>query len=214
MKGIFVPYFNYTLDHSLRIVLQTAHNVKKSDPVLSAAASTVLALAPANASGGLLIHHQVSLVLNGLHKLFLYDKDGFVDKNRFDRMMSTLVDQLDLNYIELYKSRVTQSIIPCLTQLAVCVGNDSLWKPLNHHVLAKSRHQDAQVRFSVLLTISDFYHRLGEAFLPLLHESTQTFAELLEDTNPEVERQCLVLIKQIETVLGEDGAVMSLLSKQ
>jgi len=211
LKGIFVPYFAYLIDHAFKVVLQPAHGIKKNDPILKS--NNAFPLSPSNALGGFLVHHQVSLVLNGLQKLFLYDKDGFVDKTRFDRMMPTLVDQLDSTQIEQYKSRVTQSIVPCLAQLAVCIGNDALWKPLNYNVLTKARHQDAQVRFSVLLTVGEFYHRMGEAFLPLLQESTQTLAELLEDSNPEVERQCLLVIKQIEGVLGEEGGVMSLLSK-
>lgn len=211
LKGIFVPYFSYIIDHAVRVVLQPAHAIKKGDPLLKSA--NAFSLSPSGALGGFLVHQHVSLVLNGLHKLFLYDRDGFMDKARFDRVMNPIVDQLDCCYIEHYKSRVTHSIVPCIAQLAVCVGNDALWKPLNHNVLAKARHSDAQVRFSVLLAIGEFYHRMGEAFLPLLHESAQTFAELLEDSNPEVERQCLALIKQIEAVLGEDGGVMALLSK-
>ena len=211
LKGIFVPYFSYIMEHAVRIVLQPAHSIKKGDPLLKSA--NVFTLSPSGALGGFLVHQQVSVVLNGLQKLFLYDRDGFMDKSRFDRVMNPIVDQLDCCYIEHYKSRVTHSIVPCLAQLAVCVGNEALWKPLNHNVLNKARHSDAQVRFSVLLVIGEFYHRSGEAFLPLLHESAQTFAELLEDSNPEVERQCLALIKQIEAVLGEDGGVMALLSK-
>lgn len=211
LKGIFVPYFSYILDHAIRVVLQPAHALKKSDPLLKT--SNAFPLSPLHASGGFLVHQQVSLVVNGLQKLFLYDRDGFVDKSKFDKLLSPLVDQLECSYIEQYKSRVTHSIVPCIAQLAVCVGNEALWKPLNHKVLDKARHPDAQVRFSVLLVIGEFYHRVGEAFLPLLHESAQTFAELLEDSNPEVEKQCLALIKQIETVLGEDGGVMALLSK-
>lgn len=211
LKGIFVPYFSYIMDHSVRVVLQPAHAIKKGDPILKSA--NAFTLSPSGALGGYLVHQQVSLVLNSLQKLFLYDRDGFMDKSRFDRVMNPIIDQLDCCYIEHYKSRVTHSIVPCIAQLAVCVGNEALWKPLNHNVLNKARHSDAQVRFSVLLTVGEFYHRLGESFLPLLHESAQTFAELLEDSNPEVERQCLALIKQIEGVLGEDGGVMALLSK-
>ena len=47
---------------------------------------------------------------------------------------------------ESYQERVEQQLVPCLSQLAVAAGRDSLWKPLNYQLLLKTRESSPQVR--------------------------------------------------------------------
>ena len=46
---------------------------------------------------------------------------------------------------ERYRERVESQLAPCLAHFAAAAGKDSLWKPLNHQLLLKSRHSDSQV---------------------------------------------------------------------
>lgn len=135
-------------------------------------------------------------------------------QDKFNRLLNPLVDQLertDIGTPEQYSDLVRQCIVPCLAQLAVAVNTDTLWKPLNYHVLLKTRHQSPEVREAAMLVIDEFYHRLGEEFLVLLPESVQFFSELMEDPSEDVQAQCTRTIKRIEDLLGEEGAVMNML---
>ncbi|KAG5463812.1 MAG: NUC211 domain-containing protein, partial [Olpidium bornovanus] len=77
-------------------------------------------------------------------------------------------------------ARLSEHIVPCLGQLAVTVGSDALWKPLNSQVLAQTRDDSPLVRTGALRVLSEFYARLGEEFLILLPETIPFLAELME----------------------------------
>lgn len=46
------------------------------------------------------------------------------------------------------EQRITDLVIPCLTQMAVSAADDTLWKQLNYQILLKTRHSSPQVSFS------------------------------------------------------------------
>lgn len=67
-------------------------------------------------------------ILSSLHKCFLHDRDGFITKERFEKLLRPLVDQLDhLDNGKQEEIRVLP-LISSLVQLAVCVNNDVNWK--------------------------------------------------------------------------------------
>ncbi len=68
----------------------------------------------------------VRYMLSSLYRCFLYDTEGFMNKDKFDVVLPALVKQLedvDSNYEE-YEDRMKHFLVPCIAQLAVCVGND------------------------------------------------------------------------------------------
>lgn len=98
-------------------------------------------------------------------------------------------------------------LAPCLAHFAAAAGKDSLWKPLNHQLLLKSRHTDSQVckqivscinfvvyclylkltvyfpmqvRYALLKVLQVIYAKLGEEFMVLLPETIPFLAELME----------------------------------
>ena len=79
-----------------------------------------------------------------------------------------------------FKERLTNHLVPCLSQFAVAAGNDAQWKPLNYQVLLKTRHKSAQVRFAALKVLEGIHARLGEDFMVLLPETIPFLAELME----------------------------------
>ncbi|KAM4693779.1 HEAT repeat-containing protein 1 [Discoglossus pictus] len=147
----------------------------------------------------------LEFILNCLHKIFLYDTQHFVSKERAEALMMPLVDQLEnlLGGDDKYHARVSGSLVPCIAQFSVAMADDSLWKPLNYQILLKMRHSSPKVRFAALLALVELVEKLRENYMVLLPESIPFLAELMEDECEEVEQQCQKTIKQLETILGE-----------
>uniref|UniRef100_A0A8B9Q7M2 HEAT repeat-containing protein 1 n=1 Tax=Apteryx owenii TaxID=8824 RepID=A0A8B9Q7M2_APTOW len=147
----------------------------------------------------------LQFTMDCLHKLFLFDTQNFLSKERAETLMMPLVDQLEnmLGGDEKFQERVTAHLIPCIAQFSVAMADDSLWKPLNYQILLKMRHTSSKVRFAALLALLEVAGKLKENYLVLLPESVPFLAELMEDECEEVERQCQKTIQQLEVILGE-----------
>ncbi|XP_043551503.1 HEAT repeat-containing protein 1 isoform X2 [Chiloscyllium plagiosum] len=147
----------------------------------------------------------LQFVCDCMHKIFLYDTQRFVSKERADTLMMPLVDQLEnmLGGEEAYKDRVTNHLVPCIAQFSVAIGDDSVWKPLNYQILLKTRHSSPKVRFSALIMLLELAGKLKENYMLLLPETIPFLAELLEDECEEVEHHCQKVIQQLEIILGE-----------
>uniref|UniRef100_H3BVV8 HEAT repeat-containing protein 1 n=1 Tax=Tetraodon nigroviridis TaxID=99883 RepID=H3BVV8_TETNG len=144
-------------------------------------------------------------VLDCLHKIFLYDTQRFLSKERADTLMNPLLDQLEntAGGPQTYQQRVTQHLVPCLGQFAVALADDTQWKTLNYQILLKSRHSDAKVRFSSLLMLMELTSKLKENYMVLLPETIPFLAELMEDECEEVEQQVQKVVQEMENILGE-----------
>ncbi|KAJ3202365.1 HEAT repeat-containing protein 1 [Dinochytrium kinnereticum] len=105
---------------------------------------------------------------------------------------------------EEYLDHAVQYIIPCIGHLAVAAGREVYWKPLNKYILNKSRNDDYQIRLVCVKVLHEFYSRLGEEFLVLLPETVPFLAELMEDTEEDVQKACQDLSAEIQKHLGED----------
>ncbi|NWX68648.1 HEAT1 protein, partial [Alca torda] len=147
----------------------------------------------------------LQFTIDCLHKLFLFDTQQFLSKERAETLMMPLVDQLEnmLGGDEKFQERVTAHLIPCIAQFSVAMADDSLWKPLNYQILLKMRHTSSKVRFAALLALVEVAEKLKENYLVLLPESIPFLAELMEDECEEVEQQCQKTIQQLEVILGE-----------
>ncbi|NXV59062.1 HEAT1 protein, partial [Molothrus ater] len=147
----------------------------------------------------------LQFTMDCLHKLFLFDTQKFLSKERAETLMQPLVDQLEnvLGGDEKFQERVTAHLIPCIAQFSVAMADDSLWKPLNYQILLKTRHSSPKVRFAALLALIEVAQKLKENYLVLLPESIPFLAELMEDECEEVEQQCQKTIQQLEVILGE-----------
>ncbi|XP_024894833.1 LOW QUALITY PROTEIN: HEAT repeat-containing protein 1 [Pteropus alecto] len=147
----------------------------------------------------------LQFILNCLYKIFLFDTQHFLSKERAEALMMPLVDQLEnrLGGEEKFQERVTGHLAPCIAQFSVAVADDSLWKPLNYQILLKTRDSSPKVRFAALITVLALAEKLKDNYIVLLPESIPFLAELMEDECEEVERQCQKTIQQLEAVLGE-----------
>ncbi|XP_017566073.1 HEAT repeat-containing protein 1 isoform X1 [Pygocentrus nattereri] len=144
-------------------------------------------------------------ILDCLRKIFLYDTQRFLSKERADALLGPLVDQVEnmLGGEQVYQTRITQHLVPCVAQFSVAMGDDSQWKVLNYQILLKTRHSSPKVRFSSLLMLLELAGKLKENYMVLLPETIPFLAELMEDECEEVEHQVQKVIREMETVLGE-----------
>ncbi|KAG6576396.1 uncharacterized protein IUM83_09042 [Phytophthora cinnamomi] len=225
LRGIFVPYYAHVLEF-LTTALRESRKVLMQKPPrsseesasdddddffaseeepptkkakLSASASTIDAKAEREVNTLLL-----STVVRALDGCFVHDTGGFMEKDRFDVVLTPLVDVLDvLHYDSSMREFVLETVAPCLANLAWAAKSDLLWKPLHYAVLMKSRGDNAAVRLAALVTVEKCYQVIGDEFLAMLPESIPFLAELMEDTNDEVEKTCHRVIKQIEDISGE-----------
>merc|ERR1712224_1143061 len=132
-------------------------------------------------------------ILRNPNRILSNDKDEEEEDTEFNFDTSKLIC-----------TEATKYCIYCLGQLAVTTHNQLLWKPLQNQVLMQTRHDNPRVRYSALLVIREFYHQLGEEFLPMLPESIPFIAELIEDNNEEVEELCQEIVAEVDDFLGDE----------
>lgn len=230
LKSIFVPYYGYLLDDAVAYLTGTKDvfgEKEESDDEESdedavqiikssakKATTSEKAVVKAVVPEKLRVEQKnefLSLILASLHKCFLYDAENFITPEKFDRLVPALVAQIENNTgsVKDYQARVTEHLIPAISQLAINVGDDKLWKTLNHQVLLTTRSSAAPVRFAGLKVVEAFYQRLGEEFLPLLPETVPFLAELMEDSAMEVEQLSQEVIALINKYLPEGESIAS-----
>ena len=120
-------------------------------------------------------------------------------------------------------------IVPVISQLAVAIGDCTIWKPLNYavrclaprlallgdrrstlrvrvfvlQVLFFTRDKRSRVRLAALRTLLEFSNAAGEEFLSLLPETLPYLSEVMEDDNGEVVALCHSVIRRLEDLSGE-----------
>ncbi|KFQ63827.1 HEAT repeat-containing protein 1 [Pelecanus crispus] len=142
----------------------------------------------------------LQFTIDCLHKLFLFDTQKFLSKERAETLMTPLVDQLEntLGGDEKFQERVTAHLIPCMGTSEGELEDSylSTFRPVYYIVLST-------VLFAALLALVAVAQKLKENYLILLPESIPFLAELMEDECEEVEQQCQKTIQQLEVILGE-----------
>ncbi|KAK5580523.1 hypothetical protein RB653_000543 [Dictyostelium firmibasis] len=249
LKTIFVPYFGYFLDDSIRQLQNIYSNIPFSQQPQqqqnintvndNTNTNTITLLNNNNTNNKRKKNQNITtittnsnnnnnnnnlnsidqdesilcFVISALEKCFIYDTDGFLDKQKFEQILPALVNQLEnqMGTVESYKQRVSRYIAPSITQLAVAINQDLLWKHLNHTVLMKTRSPYSIVRYSSMVVIQSLHKKMGEQLLILLPETIPFISELLEDSVPEVEQITQDVVKIIETHLGAEESISSYL---
>ncbi|RCI06452.1 HEAT repeat-containing protein 1 [Rhizopus stolonifer] len=181
LKSIFTPYYGYLIDD---VIMRLDRYKEEEQPI------DVL----------------WNYIMSALRKSFLYDNDNLWNATKFEKIMDPVVDQLLVTSKGInvdYLSRMNTYVVSCVGQMAVTVSNDTLWKPLNHKVLMKTREDDPEIRLAALKCIEEFYIRLGEEWLLFLAESISFLAELMEDDDIRVEKAVQQVNATIESHLGE-----------
>ncbi|KAJ3608034.1 hypothetical protein NHX12_025084 [Muraenolepis orangiensis] len=167
LKGLFVLFAGNLVKPFSDLLQQT--NVAKTDEALFDSEDGV-------EKSAMLLRY----VLDCMFKIFLYDTQHFLSKDRAEALMGPLVDQF-----------------------SVAMADDTKWKALNYQILLKTRHGSSKVRFSALLMVMELARKLRENYMVLLPETIPFLAELMEDESEEVEHQVQKVIQEMENILGE-----------
>ncbi|KAF0025957.1 hypothetical protein F2P81_022838 [Scophthalmus maximus] len=133
LKGLFV-LFAGNLVKPISDLLRRTNSCRTDEPLFGGCGG--------EEKIALLLH----CVLDCLQKIFLYDTQRFLSRERADALMSPLVDQLENTWgaEPLYQQTVTQHLVPCVAQFSVALNDDAQWKTLNYQILMKTRHSDAK----------------------------------------------------------------------
>ncbi|KAI8846073.1 hypothetical protein BC829DRAFT_419419 [Chytridium lagenaria] len=180
LKSIFAPYFSGTVDPSLATLTEYTDKF--------------------------VVDETWKLVMTCLQKYFAFCPEFTFSPEKFQNLFAPICEQIDLVTLhgDDYLNNATLYIVPCVGHLAVAAGKEVYWKPLNKYILNKSRSEDYMVRLVCVRILTEFYSKLGEEFLVLLPETVPFLAELMEDTEEEVQKACQELSTEIKKHLGED----------
>jgi U3 small nucleolar RNA-associated protein 10 len=102
-----------------------------------------------------------------------------------------------------YQTFSDKSVVPALTALALAVGRDIHWKPLNHKILLLARDPCEAVRLASLSALHRLFTEVGEEYLMLLPECIPFLSELMEDDSAAVTSQAHEVVRCIESLSGE-----------
>ncbi|KAL1109945.1 hypothetical protein AAG570_014102 [Ranatra chinensis] len=187
LKGLFVLFAGHFVSDAARLLDENNADKKQTDDDVTT--SCLL----------------LDSVLRTLLTVFTYDSKHFVTKERFNILLQPLVDQLEnlTGGCEVAKERWDKLVTPCLAEMAASTPDDTLWKQLSYQILLKTRHHSPLVRIAGLKTVHELARKLGEDFLPLLPEAVPFLAELLEDDEESVEKECQRVVADMEAILGE-----------
>ncbi|KAI5796993.1 armadillo-type protein [Pyronema domesticum] len=134
-------------------------------------------------------------ILTALYQGLLHDTSDFWQSpTHFDPLLPALLHIIPTQ---------SEIAIPVLSELAAAAQSEEHSKAINQGVLNMMRSEDADARLAAIRAMMGLYSRLGEDWLGLLPETVPFIAELMEDDEENVERECQRLIKKIEEFLGE-----------
>ena len=133
-------------------------------------------------------------ILGVLNKCFTYDKEDFIDTNKFERLINPLIDQFDnikigdnVNLIHNnYENFLNEKLIPCVLQLFELIKDDYKWKSLSYAILLKTRNENVRVKLGVLKMIMRMVEQLKARIVILISDILPFLSETLEDENIEV----------------------------
>ena len=97
---------------------------------------------------------KVSHVLDCIKNCCIYSVEGFMDEIRYESIMPEIASLIPhkafFDEDQTYLDFVDGHLSPCITSLASSIGNDLMWKPLNHRVLMNMRDKKPVVRLAAL----------------------------------------------------------------
>lgn len=212
-RSLFVPYFKYLLDSSIRHLRGSTDAKVLAPKKKKAKISETDDNKVGNVAMTLSLWHLRALVISALHKCFLHDTGSlkFLDESNFQALLKSIVSQLAVEppvSLEDHTSipsttEVDDLLVVCVGQMAVTAGTDLLWKPLNHEVLLQTRSEKVRTKILGLRIVKYLVENLKEEYLVFLAETIPFLGELLEDVEPSVKSLAQEILKEMESMSGE-----------
>jgi len=96
------------------------------------------------------------------------------------------------------------NVVACFTAMAAALGNEQLWKPLNHSLLAACGDEErSEVRKVGVAALLSIIRTVGEDYMVLLPECLPVLSELIEHNDEEIASMAKECIRLGEELLGE-----------
>jgi U3 small nucleolar RNA-associated protein 10 len=211
-RSLFTPYFKYLLEGSVQYLLEDDPLVGSKQKKKKKAKLDVQVDQKDNLFG-LKLWNLRALILKSLHKCFLYDNEQkILDSSNFQVLLKPIVSQFVVEPPESIESlvdapsveEVDEALVLCLGQMAVTARSDVLWKPLNHEVLMQTRSDKVRPKLLGLKVVRYMVQHLKEEYVGLLPETIPFLGELLEDVELPVKTLSQEILKEMETLSGEN----------
>ncbi|KNC55060.1 uncharacterized protein AMSG_10656 [Thecamonas trahens ATCC 50062] len=203
LKSIFVPY----VPSFMAVVVEVLKRGNDADADADEASrgkkrrkTAAKAKAVVHSSGDTSSARELELALRLLKRVFRYDADGMMNRERYNELYPLLVALVPRVASE--RGDVHRLFVDAVGELMVCVSNDAWWKPFNFELLMQTRSPNPAIRLVVVEVLIRLYALLESDYLILLPETVPFLAELTEDDDSDVERKTAELVKMIEAVLG------------
>ena len=191
LKSIFSIYLIYFVENVVEVLTRTHSDTQPEDQLFS--------------EDDELTSDLLNKTLQCVETCLRYDQEHVLTREYFDLLKHPLSSQLT-NFTggnETFQNRITNYLIPCITQFALRAEQNGMRKELTVEILIFSKNSSPKVRFASLLTLDSLFNNIKEGFLEVLPDTVPYLAELLEDESAEVEQQCQVVISTIENILGD-----------
>ncbi|CAF1425503.1 unnamed protein product, partial [Didymodactylos carnosus] len=144
-------------------------------------------------------------ILGTISNICLFDSVGFINNERFQLLMSPVVDQLEQHVPTTvdYQQWIERHVSPCIVNLTAASKEEPLWRRLHYQLLLKTKSDSSQIRLATLHILQELSRKLSVNYQSLLAEAVPYLAELMEDSNEKVENACHRVIVDMESTLGE-----------
>ena len=152
----------------------------------------------------------IVLVVETLNKLFKFDKEEFIDTQKYEKLLDHIPMLFELNRIpeftqsfnfELFYRSPLKDLVIKLLEL---VNDDYKWKSLHYNLLLKTRSEEKNVRLAVVSVISEVIDALKERYVVLISDLMPFLNELLDDREVKIEKVCKEIVSKLEKVSGEN----------
>ena len=202
----FVGFFSYFLESTLGLITET-HDVFKEKTQKAALGKRKRELTEEFYT---LYSKMIVLVVETLNKLFKFDKEEFIDTQKYEKLLDHIPMLFELNRIpeftqsfnfELFYRGPLKDLVIGLLEL---VNDDYKWKSLHYNLLLKTRSEEKNVRLAVVSVISEVIDALKERYVVLISDLMPFLNELLDDREVEIEKVCKEIVSKLEKVSGEN----------
>ena len=143
------------------------------------------------------------LLLENIKLNFKYSKGKLLVETQ-EELFDPIIEQYKLSQDEEKMNLFYEnSIKDCVLEMFKNIQSDDLFKELNDELLNLIREDSYVTKLLVLKTITISLETLKERYLTLIGDIIPYVSELLEDSNTEVKKSSVELLKYIEKLTGE-----------
>lgn len=143
--------------------------------------------------------------------VFKYDKEEFVDTQKFEYLAENIPKIIDCFYIDdyeldfKYETDLFELVSDFSIKLMDLVSDDYKWKTYHFNILLQTRTQSvSKPKRFVFRLIERLIETLKERYSSLINDLLPFLRENLDDLDGEVEKICRNIVIKLEKITGEN----------